>query len=428
MHIDPQPSLSETSNAGSRGRVHVFYHFFHPDKVVSAVHYTELCEDLTNYGWTVSAFAGNRGSANAGTVYPARSLWRSIQINRVYRPAWHQSKSIGRLLNSAWLILAWVLVARRRLPVPDVVIIGTDPVLSVLLAWVWRRLHPNVKIVHWCFDLYPEAAFADGILLPTSLLARLLQHMLKRSYACCDLVVDLGLCMRKRLQIYDRAMQSVTLVPWALSEPAAPQPVDLQERSTIFGEARLGLMYSGSFGKAHALEEMLELMRLMRGDATHLALSVRGNRAAELNASVTEADTNISFAPFAPYEQINQRLSSADIHIITLRDVWTGTVVPSKFFGALAVGRPVIFCGSRESCIAQWIEQYQLGWVLSAGSAPSVAKTLRLLIRDKASLLEINQRCFDTYHEHFSRGVTSKQWDAQLQMLMETADQRGQAT
>ena len=30
-------------------------------------------------------------------------------------------------------------------------------------------------------------------------------------------------------------------------------------------------------------------------------------------------------------------------------------MVPSKFFGALSMGRPVLFCGSPDSDIAYWI-------------------------------------------------------------------------
>ena len=43
-------------------------------------------------------------------------------------------------------------------------IVGTDPMLSVLVALPWRVLRRRSRIVHWCFDLYPDAAVAEGML------------------------------------------------------------------------------------------------------------------------------------------------------------------------------------------------------------------------------------------------------------------------
>ena len=75
--------------------------------------------------------------------------------------------------------------------------------------------------------------------------------------------------------------------------------------------------------------------------------------------------------PFAfKQSDLEVRLSAADIHVVTLRDEWTGTVVPSKFFGALAVGRPVLFAGSPKSAVARWIVKHRVGWVLTESSMP----------------------------------------------------------
>lgn len=46
---------------------------------------------------------------------------------------------------------------------------------------------------------------------------------------------------------------------------------------------------------------------------------------------------------------------------VAVCSAWTGMFVPSKFFGALAAGRPVLFAGSSDSSAAQWIREIQLG-------------------------------------------------------------------
>jgi glycosyltransferase involved in cell wall biosynthesis len=315
------------------------------------------------------------------------------------------------------MIACWAGLALRRKNVPDVILIGTDPIFSVLIAPVWRFFHPETKIAHWCFDLYPEAAYADGVMSRDGTLSRVFTAAFRRGYLACDLVADIGECMKRLLLKYDPGICSATLVPWALSEPDLPLPVPQEERSAVFGEARLALMYSGSFGRAHGHEDMLDLMRHLRNAPVKLALSVKGNREESLRAAIGEEDANISFVPFAPATLLEQRLASADIHIISLRKEWTGTVVPSKFFGALAVGRPVLFCGGRDSSLAEWIEKYGLGWVLEPGNAAAVAESLRLLLMDDSSLQSMRERCFRVYHQHFSRARTIHQWDRLLSEL-----------
>jgi len=73
--------------------------------------------------------------------------------------------------------------------------------------------------------------------------------------------------------------------------------------------------------------------------------SVFEQRAHSVRAAITAEDVNISFVDFAPCAAWNP-IGSGDIHVVTLREEWTGTVVPSKFFGALAAGRPVLFAGA----------------------------------------------------------------------------------
>jgi colanic acid biosynthesis glycosyl transferase WcaI len=397
----------------------VFYHYLPPDDVVSAVHFGELCSELVVQGWDVTAFPCNRACRDESIRYFGRQEWKDVKIERVWRPGFKQSSATGRLLNAAWMIARWCLLALDPRSNPDVLIVGTDPVLSVSVALFWRLFKPRTKIVHWCFDLYPEAAIADGILTPTSAIARILTAFLARAYAACDLIVDIGPCMRDRLKKYNIPSHPVTLVPWALEEPREAAPINSGDRVAMYGNASLALMYSGTFGKAHAFDDILALARLMKRDHVQVALSVRGNRESELRQSVEPTDDNVSFLPFAPPEELAARIASADIHIVSLREEWTGTVVPSKFFGAIAVGRPVLFCGSPESSIARWIREYEIGWVIPpGGSISQAADDLRDLSMNREKLDEMFRHCHEAYAANFSRHTITRKWNSLLRDLI----------
>ncbi len=188
---------------------------------------------------------------------------------------------------------------------------------------------------------------ADGILRPGGWFTKLLKPILAHAYRSCDLLGDLGPCMSQRIRAYGSKGRQVTLTPWALAEPARALPINEPEREAIFGNSPLALLYSGNFGRAHSSDLILQLARRLDPLGTRIAFSVRGNRADVLRRDAA-AVPNISFVPFTAQENLEARLSAADVHVVSLRDEWTGTVVPSKLFGALAVGRPVLFAGSPE--------------------------------------------------------------------------------
>ncbi len=92
------------------------------------------------------------------------------------------------------------------------------------------------------------------------------------------------------------------------------------------------------------------------------------------------------------------------------------------------MGRPLLFCGDRASAVARWIEQYELGWVLTDGNISTVASSLISLMRDPVAKEQMNQRCRRIYQEHFSREVILDEWHRMLtELISNRATIRGRA-
>ena len=62
---------------------------------------------------------------------------------------------------------------------------------------------------------------------------------------------------------------------------------------------------------------------------------------------------------------------------MSLNPTWDGTMVPSKLQGIFAVGRPVIFIGSEDCAIGQWIKESGGGWVVAPGDVDGLGQVLR---------------------------------------------------
>ena len=400
----------------------VLYHYLYPDDVVSSVLLTDLATGLAERGWQVTASSGNRGCRDESQSYPLRSELQGVLFRRVWRPQFRQSSSGGRIANAIWMITAWSLMALDPRIRPDVLVMGTDPILSPLVALFWRVFRPNVRIVHWCHDLFPEAAVVDGLLQEGSAFVRLLKWLLARAYAYCDLIVDIGACMRALLQKYGSPAAVETIPPWALVEPAVPAQVDAEERASLFGDASLGLLYSGNFGRAHTWQGIPELAEALADMGGRVTFSVRGNGVDALKAAFEQIP--VHFAGFASSDRLEARLGAADVHIVSLREDWTGTVVPSKFFGALAMGRPVLFIGSEESAVARWIRELGVGWVLVPETMSEVIGELLAVARSPRTKETLFRHCQQVYRQHFSRNLALDRWDTELRRLVEMPGER----
>lgn len=209
-----------------------------------------------------------------------------------------------------------------------------------------------------------------------------------------------------------------TIAPWALVEPKEPVAIDPWERQRLFGDAQLGLLYAGSFGRAHSAQIVPRLARELRPHGGRIVFSVREQDAAKLKRQMGNDTAEIAFASFVPENELESRLGAADVHIVSLRENWTGTVVPSKFFGALAIGRPVLFVGSSDSAVAKWIAEFDTGWVLNEKSFNAVVEKLVRLARGPETKPRLFRHCHTIYRDNFSRAGALDRWDRALRGLI----------
>jgi len=60
----------------------------------------------------------------------------------------------------------------------------------------------------------------------------------------------------------------------------------------------------------------------------------------------------VIFLPFFPGDKIPSVLAAADAHIITIKRGLEGVVVPSKLYGILAAGKPIVALAPSETDVA----------------------------------------------------------------------------
>ncbi|CAM2056867.1 colanic acid biosynthesis glycosyl transferase WcaI [Desulfovibrionales bacterium] len=404
----------------------LLYHFYPPDDVVSGQLFADLATDLVRRGWDTDVLTSNRLCHQPdSTVKPTRECRDGVSIHRTWRPPLDQSRHLSRLANAIWLFAAWSWRILRLHPY-DAYIIGSDPQFSQLLFPVLRLLRPRSRIIFWCHDLFPDAIEAlifinkgnitrRGSCL--SILYRITRKLLQSCYCCVNVIVDLGPCMAARLAAYDHHATTATVTPWALLKSEMPLPLDPDTRHKIFGETPLALLYSGNLGYAHDFVPFLHLAEKL-ANITPKAMIVfgcRGNRVHDLEATLHAASLpNVRRLDFISEVALASRLAAADFHLLSLKSGWEGIVVPSKFFGSLATGRPIIYAGPMNSAPALWIQEYNLGFILTPYNTVTIAAHLAKIIQNQAFLTAWNHHIQTIYRHHFSRKIMLDRFAALL--------------
>jgi glycosyltransferase involved in cell wall biosynthesis len=139
------------------------------------------------------------------------------------------------------------------------------------------------------------------------------------------------------------------------------------------------VMHSGNVGHAQDLDSLIRAATFLR-DLDDLLIMIIGTgaRHAELVAlaELYEVD-QVQFLYYQSRGVLPQSLSAADLHVVGLASGLAGYVVPSRLYGILAVGRPVIVAADAESETAQVVERAGCGIVVPPGRPELLARAIR---------------------------------------------------
>jgi glycosyltransferase involved in cell wall biosynthesis len=108
--------------------------------------------------------------------------------------------------------------------------------------------------------------------------------------------------------------------------------------------------------------------------------------------------------PYQPLATLRQSLSAADVHLVSIGTNMVGIVHPCKIYGAMALGRPVVVLGPRESHLADLVVDHDVGWQVAHGDVDGAAELIeRLATIGTALAREKGLRAQQVVETHFSK-------------------------
>jgi glycosyltransferase involved in cell wall biosynthesis len=179
-------------------------------------------------------------------------------------------------------------------------------------------------------------------------------------------------------------------------------------------------MHSGNVGHAQNLDTLVRAATFLRDlDDLRILIVGFGARHEELVAlsKRLEADS-VRFLPYQARKVLPDSLSSADVHFVGLGRGLSGYVVPSRLYGILAAGRPVIVAADAESETAQVVASVGCGVVIEPGRPDLLAAAIRDLRERRAELDEMGARGREYVVREADREVAISRYRALLGELV----------
>jgi glycosyltransferase involved in cell wall biosynthesis len=375
-------------------RVLLLNHFFHPDGDAVAQLATDLAEDLVAAGHQVTALAA-RGGYRGGQRLPPRETWRGVEIVRAGGTSFGKRSIVGRLADYATFFAAALFTA-LTLPRHDVVLATSAPPLVATIGALLRAVK-GTRFVYWLQDVYPELAVEFSVLRARSPATWAFERLSRATLRRADGVVVLGEAMAERVRAKGVVAERIHTIPnWA--DGAGIHPVAHQDnpfrRDFGFSGKRV-VLYSGNMGRGHDLTTLLEAARRLRDEPDLLFAFVGdGAKRPQVEAAARELPS-VRLFPFQPRERLAESLSAGDLHVVTMDPCTLGLLEPSKLYGVLAAGRPVLFIGPAKSEVARTIVREGVGEVVANGDVDGAVKALRAIMANAAALGTRARAAFD---------------------------------
>jgi glycosyltransferase involved in cell wall biosynthesis len=401
------------ARAGCGLRLIFVNRYFYPDVSATSQMLFDLAQRLAAHSIEVHVVCSRQLYDNPAASLPASGFVQGVRVHRIWTSRFGRDRLLGRAVDYASFYVTAAVKLLSMVRRNDTVVAKTDPPLISIVATAVTKLR-GAHLVNWLQDIFPEVASHLGANPLPRWLDEALRNFRDRSLKAARLNVVLGERMREHLQGRRIPAEQICIIEnWADAEAITPMPVDSSElRRTLELTGRFVVAYSGNMGRAHEFETILGAAEQLRNDPRIVFLMIGGGVKLQQLRNAVEAGklSNFRFLPYQPREMLSDSLAAADVHLACLLPELEGLIVPSKFYGILAAGRPGIFIGDTDGELAHVIREANCGAAFAIGDSAGLAGELERLMNDKDERTDMGSRARSLLIERYTADRAAQQW------------------
>jgi glycosyltransferase involved in cell wall biosynthesis len=360
------------ARTGRPTEVLILCQLFYPELVSTGQTLTELAEQLAASGVDVEVLSGPPTILGRDQQVPKQMTHRGIRIRRVWGTRFPKLSLLGRITNQVTFTCAvffHLLIHRPKRPI----LVLTNPPFLAMICGILRTLRIGPPYLYLIFDVYPDTAVRLGLLREKSLLARLWDRLNLFVYDRASAVVVIGRCMKevisRKIRESGREVNGKLrhIHMWCddgAIRSASSSSNGLADRFGVRDKFVVG--YFGNMGRFHDLETILGAAERLKSDREIVFLFVGEGHKKKWAMEYVQQNAleNCRFHTYVAREELGHLLALADLGLVSLSEGQEGLSVPSKTFGLMAAGVPVLAIVPCASEIARIVKEEDCGlWI-----------------------------------------------------------------
>ena len=390
-------------------RILIFAHYYAPDTASTGQILKDQAEGmLEEFDVTVICVVPSYG----GTIedkYKAHKYYfeelNGVKIIRVRVPEFTKAKKISRIKNIVAYFFGALGASRKAGKQDYVFTISQPPILGGLLG-VLGKYQKHAKMIYCIQDFNPEQTIAIGY-VKNRLILKAMMMVDKFNCRRSDLIITVGRdlveTLKKRFE-GKKVPRHVMINNWI--DEKAVYPLSENDKGVLEFKKKYGLedkfviMYSGNIGLYYDLEKLVKVLKQFRKGYTLNGMYEEGPKTANGRevafafvggGSVRDKLVmytkrhhfeNIVFIPYQDKKDLIYSLNAGDVHWCVNAKGIKGVSCPSKAYGIMAVGKPMIGVLEKGSEVRMLIDEIGCGRCCEPGDYVEVADIIRWYIEN----------------------------------------------
>lgn len=410
----------------SRKNLLIYAHYYYPDVASTGQILTELAEGLKDSFritviCTVPSYTGKISQYYRKHKYYYENI-NGVDVLRIRVPEFRKNFAVSRIYNIASYFVAAVAATFRVEHQDYIFTISQPPVLGGLLGVIGKYIK-KAKFIYNIQDFNPEQIQAVSF-TKNKMVIDLMMAFDKFSCKQADKVIVVGRDMidtlKKRFE-HDRKgyMPNYSYINnWINEQEIVPLSQDDEQVKAFkrqYGfEDKFVIMYSGNIGLYYDLANIMKIIaKFKENTEVVFAFIGEGSVLEELKMYKEKHSLeNVCFIPYQDKERLVYSLNAGDVHFVVNAKGIKGVSVPSKLYGVMAAGKPVLGILEEGSEARLIIEEAKCGVSVTPGDYDAIEALIADFVakKDSQELIQMGKAGREYLAQHLTKHVSIEKY------------------
>ncbi|MFE3890697.1 glycosyltransferase family 4 protein [Priestia sp. YIM B13446] len=374
----------------------IYAHYYIPDVASTGQILRELAEGMIDefditIVCVVPSYTGKVADEYKKKMFYKEEI-NGVKVIRIRVPEFSKSNKLSRVKNILSYFIGAMIATFKVGKMDYVYSISQPPILGGLLG-VWGKWMKRAKYIYNIQDFNPEQTMAVGY-SKNKLVLKAMMMFDKFSCRQADKVIVVGRDMVETLKgrFKGRKVPNHTFINnWIDEKEIYPLPAN-HEKVVAFKEKyglqnKFIIMYSGNLGLYYDLENLMNVIEKFkdRDDVVFAFIGEGTIRESLVQYKEKNNLQNVRFIPYQDKADLIYSLNAGDVHWCLNAKGIKGVSVPSKLYGIIAAGKPILGALERGSEARLIIEETQCGYVTEPGNYAEIEGVIEKILKDRGT-------------------------------------------